>query len=153
MESETSKDMRKRLITLIHIGRARVGISEENYRLIIESISGKTSSADMNIPQLNETLKVLKSLGFSIKKKLPVKEEDNGRATGEQLAYIKGMWELCAREKTEEALARFIRRITHVSAMRFLTVHSAQAVILALRNMMRKAGYNPDGIPQGDAAK
>jgi hypothetical protein len=101
----------------------------------------------MGIPQLEEALKALKSLGFSVRKKMPVKEEDRGRATEKQLAYIKGMWGLCARVKTEAALAAFVRRIAHVSSIRFLTVYSARAVILALRDMAARAGHDPDGIP------
>jgi hypothetical protein len=148
MRSQTSADTRKRLITLIHIGRARVGLSDEDYRALLEGISGETSSVRMSIPQLEDTLKALKSLGFSVKKKLPVKEEDRGRATEKQLGYIKGLWELCARAKTEAALAVFVDRVAHVPALRFLTVYSARAVILALRDMAAKAGYDPDGIPE-----
>jgi hypothetical protein len=148
MKSVTSKDARKRLITLIHIGRAQTGLSDEDYRALLEGISGRTSSKDMSLPQLEEALKALKSLGFRVQKKLPVKEEERGRATARQLAYIKGLWELCARVKTEEALAAFVRRIARVSSLRFLTVYTAQAVILALRDMAGRAGYDPDGIPE-----
>jgi hypothetical protein len=57
------------------------------------------------------------------------------------------MWELAARNKSEAALNAFIKRIARVSHIRFLDIHTAQNVILALRDMMEKAGYDPDGIP------
>jgi hypothetical protein len=102
----------------------------------------------MTIPQLNQALKVIKNVGFEIQKKLPLRPEDIGNATPEQLEYIKGMWELAAVYKTEKALNAFIRRVAKVDNIRFLNVQGAQKVILALRAMMVKAGYDPDGIPQ-----
>jgi hypothetical protein len=82
-------------------------------------------------------------------KKAPPQAEEIGGANPEQLSYIKGMWELVARNKTEGALGAFIKRIARVDAVRFLGVKEAQKVITALRAMMVKAGYDPDGIPGG----
>ena len=148
MEAQTSKDRRRKLIQLIHIGRAQVGLEEEDYRAMLEGLSGERSSAHMSIPQLEEALKALRSMGFRVRKRLPVRPQDKGYATDKQLAYIKGMWELCARVKTEKALAAFVKRITGAEALRFLTACTARSVILALRKMMWKAGYNPDGMEE-----
>ena len=73
--------------------------------------------------------------------------EEVGRATAEQIQYIKGLWELSARVKTEAALNRFIKRITGVPYLRWLDVKTAQKVILAVRDIAVQAGYDPDGIP------
>ena len=54
------------------------------------------------------------------------------------------MWQKCARNKNESALLAFVNRIAGVKSLRFLTAHSAQKVILALRDMMAKAGFDPD---------
>jgi hypothetical protein len=70
--------------------------------------------------------------------------EERGRASLAQLEYIKGMWQTCARNKSDEALLAFVNRIAQVKALRFLTVHTAQQVILDLRDMMVKAGFDPD---------
>jgi hypothetical protein len=102
----------------------------------------------MSVPELERVLKAVKAAGFRVEKRLPLKDEEIGGATEEQLAYIRGMWELAARVKTEKALAAFIKRIAHVDSIRFLNVRAAQKVILALRAMTEKAGYDPDGIPQ-----
>ena len=100
--------------------------------------------------RVNALLKGMKSLGFTVKK-LPVKNLDRGQANEAQLSYIKGMWELVSREKTEHALNRFVGRIAGVDHLRFLDVAGAQKVTLALRTMMIKAGYDPDGIPAAEA--
>jgi hypothetical protein len=73
-----------------------------------------------------------------------VKPLEKGGATLAQLEYIKGMWQVCARNKSERAMLVFVRRIAHVDALRFLDVDAARQVILALRDMMVKAGYDPD---------
>jgi hypothetical protein len=54
------------------------------------------------------------------------------------------MWQKCARNKSDNALLAFVYRIARVRSLRFLTVHTAQKVILALRDMMKKAGFDPD---------
>jgi hypothetical protein len=68
-----------------------------------------------------------------------------------QLEYIKGLWQKCARNKSDEALLAFVNRIAGVKSLRFLTVHTAQKVILAVRDIAAKAavkaGNDPGGVP------
>jgi hypothetical protein len=141
-------DKRLKLIRLIHIGRNKLALTDDAYRALLTGVCGKESCSRMTIPELEKTLKAVKSAGFRVEKKLPLKDEEIGLASAGQLSYIKGMWELAARIKTEEALNTFIRRIAHVDNIRFLDIEGARKVILALRTMMVKAGYDPDGIPQ-----
>lgn len=143
-------EKRARLIRLIHVGKNKLRLSDYDYRAILEGTSGKKSSAELTVAELEQVLKGMKSLGFTVKK-LPVKNLDRGQANEAQLSYIKGMWELVSREKTERALNRFVGRIAGVDHLRFLDVAGAQKVTLALRTMMVKAGYDPDGIPAAEA--
>ena len=146
MSSGTYKTKKGQLIRLIHVGRQKVGLDEEAYRALLTGTTGKTSSTELTITELEAVLKALKSLGFQVKK-MPLKAEEIGRATAEQIDYIKGLWELSARVKTEAALNRFIKRITGVPYLRWLDVNTAQKVILAIRDIAVQAGYDPDGIP------
>jgi hypothetical protein len=125
-----------------------LAITDDGYRALLRGVCGKESCAGMTIPELDRALKAVKAAGFRVEKKMPLKKEEIGRAKAEQLSYIKGMWELAARNKTERALNVFIRRIAHVDDIRFLGVKEAQKVIIALRVMMAKAGYDPDGKPE-----
>ncbi|MDR2663647.1 MAG: regulatory protein GemA [Treponema sp.] len=146
-QTKTTKERRLQLIRLIHVGRNKLGLAGDVYRELLRGVCGKESCADMTVPELEKALKALRAAGFRVEKKLPLTTDEIGRATAEQLSYIKGMWELAARVKTERALAGFIRRLVQVSHLRFLDRKSAQKVILALRDMTEKAGYDPDGIP------
>ena len=143
-------DRRKKLIQLIHVAKSKLQMSDGDYRALLNGVGGKTSSAELSVAELEQVLRAMKSLGFTVKK-LPVTELDRGLASDAQLAYIKGMWELVSREKTERSLNRFVRRITGAVHLRFLNVYSAQKVTLALRAMMIDAGYDPDGIAVTEA--
>ena len=140
------KTKKGQLIRLIHVGKQKTGLTEEAYRALLEGTTGKTSSTEMTITELEAVLKAIKGLGFQVQK-MPLKAEEVGRATAEQIQYIKGLWELSARIKTEAALNAFIKRITGVPYLRWLDVKTAQKVILAVRDIAVQAGYDPDGIP------
>jgi hypothetical protein len=146
--TKNTAEKRLKLIRLIHVGRNKLAITDDAYRSLLRGVCGKESCADMTVPELDRALKAVKAAGFRVEKKMPLKKGEIGRAHAEQLSYIKGMWELAARNKTEWALNAFIRRIAHVDNIRFLGVKDAQKVIVALRVMMVKAGFDPDGTPE-----
>ena len=135
---------RSKLIQLIHVAKKEIGLSDEDYRAILESSAKKSTCSNMNVFELDEVLKAMKKLGFKFKR-LETKENEVGWDTSkEQMDYIKGMWELVARDKSERALYRFIKRITGADHPRFMGAVEAQKVIIALRKMMTNAGLNPD---------
>jgi phage gp16-like protein len=120
-----------------------MGLTDDEYRAFLEGASGKQSCEDMTEVQLVAVLRAMRRNGFSQTPRR-VQPEEKGYANLAQLEYIKGMWKRCARNKSETALLAFVNRIAHVKALRFLTVRTAQKVILALRKMMVKAGFDPD---------
>jgi phage gp16-like protein len=138
-----TKTRRNSLIQLIHVGKSKLGWDDEAYRAFLGGVCGKDSAADMTEQELNVALSVMRKQGFEAVARR-VKPEERGRASLAQLEYIKGMWAVCARNKSEAAMLSFVKRIAHVDALRFLTVEKAREIILALRDMMDKAGYNPD---------
>jgi Mu-like prophage protein gp16 len=143
------KDKRTNLIQLIHIGCSKVGLTGESAQAFKEDHTGKSSCSEMTLAELESVLAALKNAGFVVanrsgKKRMPVTERDRGYASEEQLEYIKGLWELAARIKTDAALESFVRRLIHVDALRFMAESDATKVILALRSMATKAGYDPD---------
>ena len=139
-----SKLDRSKLIQLIHVAKKEIGLSDEDYRAILESTAKKSSCSEMSVFELNEVLKAMKKLGFKVKK-METREEEIGWDTSRaQMDYIRGMWELVARDKSERALYRFIKRITGADHPRFMGAVEAQKVILALRKMVMNTGLNPD---------
>lgn len=147
MTSKT-KNRRKSLVQLVHIGKVKLGWDDEAYRAFLGGLCGKESAAGMSERELKAAVSAMRRLGFE---EIPrrVKQEERGRASLAQLEYIKGMWAACARNKSGEALGAFVKRIAHVDALRFLDVAAAREVILALRDMMGKAGFDPDASKKG----
>jgi hypothetical protein len=143
MKKKMARSGRKKLIKAIHTGKTELGWDEEAYRAFLWGVTGKESAALLSEKELAAALDGMRRAGFAAKPRR-VRPEERGRATLSQLEYIKGMWAVCARDKSEGALLAFVRRIGHVDALRFLTVGTARDVILALRDMMAKAGYDPD---------
>jgi phage gp16-like protein len=136
-------ERRKKLAQLIHVGKTKLGWDDEAYRAFLGGVCGKETAADMDGRELDAALSAMRKLGFTTPPRR-VKPEERGGATLAQLEYIKGMWEVCARNKNEYALLKFVKRMARVDALRFLDVAAAREVILALRDMMLKAGYDPD---------
>ena len=142
MRSVASENRRKKLIQLIHVGKGKMGMNDEGYRAFLIGVCGRDSAAKMTIRQLEQALKAMRGNGFATPNR--VKQGERGQATLAQLEYIKGMWAVCARNKSDAALTAFVKRIAYVDALRFLDVDLAQKVILALRKMMIAAGFDPD---------
>jgi len=134
---------RNKLVRLVHVGKAKMALGDDAYRAFLEGVAKKKSCADMTERQLEAVLRAMRRSGFG-KPPERVRPEEQGTASPEQLEYIKGMWQKCARNKSDAALLAFADRIAGVKSLRFLTVHTAQKVILALRDMMAKAGFDPD---------
>jgi len=141
--TKNPQSKRNRLIQLIHVGKAKMALGDDAYRAFLEGVAKKKSCADMSERQLEAVLRAMRRSGFV---QLPerVRPEEQGMASPGQLEYIKGMWQKCARNKSDAALLAFVNRIAGVKSLRFLTVNTAQKVILALRDMMAKAGFDPD---------
>ena len=143
MTAETAENRRKKLIQMIHIGKARMGLTDGAYQAFPEGVCGKQSCADMSVRQLETALRVMRKNGFE-RKPRRVKPEEQGMANASQLEYIKGMRAVCARNKSGQALGKMIKRTAGADNIRFLNISGAQKVIPALRDMMEKAGFDPD---------
>jgi hypothetical protein len=136
---------RAKLIQLIHIGRAKVGMSAGDYRILLADVSGKESCANMTMRELERVLKALRALGFTAAgNRVPDK------ASEYQLRYINLLWRACARVKTDAALGSFVERITGTAGALLLSKQNARKVILALRDMCVKTGVNPDAVKEDE---
>ncbi|WP_147645141.1 regulatory protein GemA [Treponema pectinovorum] len=138
------KNDRSKIIQLIHIAKSQIGLSDEDYREILSSVTKKSSCSSMSLFELNKVLDAMKQLGFSVIKPEAKEIELGWDTSKKQMDYIKGMWQLVARDKRDRALYSFINRIAGVRHPRFMDEIGAQKVIIALRKMMENAGLNPD---------
>jgi hypothetical protein len=141
---------RKAKLSLIHIAKKETGVDDEAYRSLLAGAAGVSSAAELEYEgQFAAVMKAFENLGFKntgrgkAGNKTRPRWTDEWGGTEDQRAKIEAMWRTCARNKSDKALRAFIKRITHVDHPRFLTASLARKVILALADMMRKAGFDP----------
>ena len=112
------------LIKAIQTGRRKLGLTEDEYRALLEGVSGKTSTKELNARQLKEVLRRMRAAGFHT-------------ATDPQLRKIRSLWfsmydEGIVKNKTEQSIAAYIRRITK-KAVNACDVKDLQRVIETLK--------------------
>jgi phage gp16-like protein len=148
----------KKWIQVLHIAKKQCGLDDDTYRALLSGAAGVGSSGDITTwKQYNDCLAAFKKLGFKTRSRtsaasnLKETEPQQGRPermiSSRQEYYIRGLWDLASRAKDEASLHGMIKRIGGVDNIHWLTKENARKVILALRDIARKAGYNPDHPP------
>ena len=134
--------------SIIHVAKKQLGLDDTAYRAILSG-AGLASSKDIkNDIQFNTVMAAFQQLGFKSTTRWngrrPTVSGAPGMISKKQEYYIKGLWALASRYKDETSLRKIIKRIGKVDDISFLEKRAASAVILALRDICWKAGFNPD---------
>ncbi|MCR8954136.1 regulatory protein GemA [Acinetobacter baumannii] len=111
--------------------------------LSLTSTTGKTSSKDLNLAQLEAVLDRFKQLGFEIESKN--KAGIKNLASDSQSKLIRHLWlQLHAagvvKNSSEKALAKFVENKVGVSALQFMSSHHADMIITHLRQWCKRCG-------------
>jgi hypothetical protein len=132
-------------LSLIHIAKDAVGLTDEAYRALLSGAAGVNSAAKLDYEnQFNAVMRAFEKLGFkSTLRSAVIKTRprwpDTWGGSANQRAKIEVMWKTYARYPTEKALRAFIKRIAKVDHPHFLTETLAQKVIIALEVIAKKA--------------
>jgi phage gp16-like protein len=134
-----------KLIQLIHIGKTQLGLDDDLYREVLESCTGKTSSKEMTIAQLESVLDRMKQLGFTVESK--DKSGVKNLANDAQSKLIRHLWLQLheagqVRNSSEKALAKFVENKIGVSALQFLSTKNADMIITHLRQWCKRCGID-----------
>ena len=146
----------KRWIQLIHVAKSKTGIDDDAYRAILQGSAGVDSAKEIaSWAQYKNVMSAFRNLGFKAQNKYSNKTEKGDRnsdwITYKQEYYIRGLWGLASAKKNEQSLRAMCKRITGVDDLRFCPKDKATNLILALRDITEKAGFNPDNdSPLGD---
>jgi hypothetical protein len=142
------QNQRSRL-AIIHLAKKQLGLDDEAYRAILSG-AGVTSAKDIKTElQFNTVMGAFMRLGFlpsghRVNKYKSTVPNCPGMISRKQEYYIKGLWALASRAKDEKSLRSMVKRIGKVDDISFLSRRAASALILALRDICWKAGFNPD---------
>lgn len=116
-------------VKLIQFGRKQLGLSETEYREILDGKSAK----DLNNNEVNIVLKVFENLGFKYTPN-PKKFRD-GFATPGQIEFIKRIWNDCEKVRNKDGLQAFVKRIVGVDSLKWIKRADVQKVIKGIHSL------------------
>lgn len=140
---------RNPLQTTIQIARRQLGLEEDDYRALLERITGKRSTKGMSARDMHAVLAEFKRQGFD-----PSRGRHRHKAEERRdLRYIFVLWRLLAEQgrvhRGRAALnsfacgAKFHQKYSSAPTdVRFLTGERARDVIEALKDMCRRNGIS-----------
>lgn len=140
------KPYKGKMIQLIHIAKGKLGLDDADYRSILERKTGKTSSKDMSMSELEAVLEHMRTIGFEDRScgKTGGKTKAVKLADDPQSKLIRHLWLKLrdmaggVRNSSEQALAAYVKRQTGVERLEWLTTHQAATVIEALKKWVER---------------
>ncbi len=136
-------------IRIIHVAKTKCGLDDEAYRAMLDGAAGVSSSKEIvTRAQFDSVMACFHKLGFKSK---DLAQECRWRCSIAQQRKILALWQLVARNPTEEALRAFVQRISSVEVLAWVDKSIASKIIVALSAMARQDGFDPDTgnqIPQ-----
>jgi phosphoribosylaminoimidazole-succinocarboxamide synthase len=129
MEAYDQEAKRKQLIKIIHVKKNALNFSDELYRSTLSDNIGKTSTKDMTLSELRDTLAIFDYIQTG--KPIPKKGMINKR----QLSFLN---DLCSQKGITNAV-NYVSAVIHkpVHALEDLTGKDAGMVIRALQRKKR----------------
>lgn len=127
-------------IALLHVAKARLGLSEDQYRDVLVQIGGVTSSTGLDQNGFSAVMGFLEWRGFTPLVPHGRNYGDRpGMATFAQIELVRDLWREYTRGGGEETLNKWLERCFTVSSLRFLKKDTAPKVITALKAMKARA--------------
>lgn len=134
-----------RTIPTIHVAKREFGLEEDDFRDVLERVTGKRSLRDMTEPERLAVVEDFKARGFKVKR------DKRGKRTYSSKAYVRmihALWASCARLGVIEnggkaALRSFVANQTQAQGQRvddpdFLTYAQASPIIETLKSMEKR---------------
>ncbi|MBS0367597.1 MAG: regulatory protein GemA [Proteobacteria bacterium] len=115
-----------RLIKLCHVARRDLQLDEDTWRAMLMEVTGKRSSKELTVPQLNRVLGHLKEKGFKVRKpKAAAPAERRPLDSASESQKARAVWLLLVeigtvRDPSEAALNAYVRRQAGVDDLRWV---------------------------------
>lgn len=128
--------MKSKYIKLIHIAKSQLNLDDDTYRHLLLNVTKKTSTKDMTVWELEKILNNMKLKGFKVKS-----SKKTGKITATEPVHkkIRSLWlELAdageVKNRSEKAINSYVKHITGVEVMDWLTQKQAVVVIESLKS-------------------
>lgn len=139
----------KRLLKIVQVGRRELGLDEEDYRALLESVTGARSAKGLSAAKLEAVITAMKGLGFKVKGGAQVNGRrsppSSAKVQAPEVRKLRAIWITMSNDGllqngSEDALGSFIRRMTAnanggigVNRAEWLTSAQAERVLEALK--------------------
>lgn len=132
--------MKSKYIKLIHIAKKQLNLDDDTYRHLLTSETKKTSTKDMTVWELEKVIKNLKDKGFKVRSN---SKKEKITATEPMHKKIRSLWLTLAekgavKNSSERALNAYIKRITGVELMNWLSDPESIKVIETLKKWLSR---------------
>jgi len=129
----------KTKIALLHIAKARLGLSDGAYRDCLRHVAGVASSTELDEHGFEVLMRHFTRRGFVSDYRARGFGERPGMASFKQVNLIRRLWaEATDDEGDDLTLGRWMERRFGVAALRFADQRQAQKIIAALKNWTRR---------------
>jgi len=160
MTNQLPEDLRRNLLAKIHIAKKQLGLEEDAYRSLLKQVTGKESAKDLKAGELVKVLEEFGSLGFRVqgkpspqtsprgrgsqtKGKLSPQTRDKNPLEKTQVDKIRALWIEgyqvgVIKNRYEEGLNGFVRRMFKVERVEWLSWEQSQKCIEAIKAMVER---------------
>ena len=126
----------RKQIAVLHVAKAKLGLSDSEYRTALVQLAGVTSSTELDRPGFEAVMGFFEYLGFRpLVPGGPDYGDRPGMASFAQLELIRALWREWAEDGDGSGLNTWMQRTFKVSSLRFLTKADAARAITALKAM------------------
>ena len=126
-------DSRRKAV--IHVARAQLALSDEDYRALLQRVAGVSSSRELDGAGFNRVMSALERLGFRNVRGRPQTAERPGMATPAQIGRIRALFKGYTGVDDDLQLGRWLQKRFHASHPNFLPGWRAGKVIALLTKM------------------
>ena len=142
----------RKQISLIHVAKKQLGLTDEHYRAILRALTGCESSKHLDQRDFEAVMQHMASLGFRSDFTKTFYGQRPNMATSRQVSLIRTLWSEYTDGKGDDAsLGKWLARTFKVSSVRFVTQKQAPKAITALKAMAAKKATGDQGAPSAAA--
>lgn len=139
----------KRLLKIVQVGRRELGLDEEDYRALLESVTGARSAKGLSAAKLEAVITAMKGLGFKVKGGSKVNGRrsppSSAKVQAPEVRKVRAIWitmynDGFVRDGSDDALGSYIKRMTAsanggagITRPEWLTSVQAERVLEALK--------------------
>lgn len=124
---------------LLHVAKRQLGLSDDDYRAILDQEAGVASSKGLDNDGCDRVLRRFLALGFKPSAAPPSYGHRAGMATPAQVGYIRSLWkEYTDGAGDDRSLGLWLDRTVGASDIRFVSFGAARKAITGLRKMVER---------------